>query len=58
MKISREKFSALLGANASGTHRLRPVIVGKAAKPRYLKDCMHELPVVCYNTMLAQCLLH
>ena len=49
-KISKEKLSALLGANATGTHRLTPCIVGKSAKPRALKDLMHELPVVYYNT--------
>ena len=27
-KISKDKFSALLGANASGIHRLKPVVVG------------------------------
>ena len=36
--------------NASGTYRLKPVIVGKVAKPCALMDCMHELPVVYYNT--------
>ena len=49
-KIIKEKFSALLGANASGIHRFKTVIVGKAAQPNDLKDCMHELPVVYYNT--------
>ena len=29
-KINKEKFYVLLGANALATHRLRPVIVGKA----------------------------
>ena len=52
-KISEEKYSALLGENATGTHRLKSVIKGKVAKPRALKDCMHELPVVCYNTQNA-----
>ena len=28
-KISKENFSTLLGVNASGTHRLKPVIVEK-----------------------------
>ena len=32
MKLSKEKFSALLGANASGIHRLKPVIMGKATR--------------------------
>ena len=45
-----EKFFALLSANASGTHSLKPVIEGKVAMPRAIKDCMHELPVVHYNT--------
>ena len=49
-KISKDKFSALLGANASGTHCLKPVVVGKAAKPRCLKDQMDSLPVIYYNT--------
>ena len=49
-KISKEKISALLDANASGTHRLTPVIVGRAAKPRAIMDCLHELPLVYYNT--------
>ena len=49
-KISKDKFSALLGANASGTHGLKPVVVGKAAKPRCLKDQMDQLPVIYYNT--------
>ena len=49
-KISKDKFSALLGANASGTHRLKPVVVGKAAKPRCLKGQMDQLPVIYYNT--------
>ena len=49
-KISKDTFLALLGANASGTHRLQPVIVGKSDRPCALKDCMHELLVVYYNT--------
>ena len=49
-KIIKEKFPALLGANASGTHRLKTVIDGKAAIPRTLTDCVHELIVVYCNT--------
>ena len=29
------------------------MVVGKAARPRCLKDCLHELPVVYYNTQNA-----
>ena len=49
-KLSNDKFSALLGANASGTHRFKPVVVRKAAKPRCLKDHMDSLLVVYYHT--------
>ena len=49
-KISKDTFSALLEANATGTHGLEPVVVGKAAKSRCLKDQMDSLPVVYYHT--------
>ena len=49
-KLSKDKSSNLLGANASGTHHLKLVVVGKAAKPRCIKDCQQELPIVYYNT--------
>ena len=48
-KLSKAKFFALLVANASGTHHLIPVVVGKAARPQCLKDCLHELLIVYYN---------
>ena len=50
MKISKDKFSALLGANALGTHHFKPMGVSNAAKPRCLKDLIHELPVLYYHT--------
>ena len=49
-KISKDKFSVLLGANATGTHGLKPVVVGKAAKSHCLKDQMDSLSVVYYHT--------
>ena len=49
-KLDKSRISALLGANADGSHRLKPVIVGKAAKPRALKDIMHALPVHYYSS--------
>lgn len=52
-KISKERISALLCANSEGTHRLTPVIVGTARRPRALKDCMNHLPVVYYNSKKA-----
>ena len=42
-KLSKDKFSA------SGTLRLKPVVIGTADEPCCLKDCLHELPVVYYN---------
>ena len=49
-KMSKEKLSALIGANATGIHKITPVIVGKAKKSRALKDHMDKLPVHYYNT--------
>ena len=49
-KLDKARLSALLGGNADGSHRLKPVIVGKAAKPRALKDIMDRLPVHYYNS--------
>ena len=49
-KISKNKFSALLGANDTGTHCFKPVVVGKAAKLRCLKDHMDSLTVIYYTT--------
>ena len=43
----------LCGGNASGTHRLKLTVVGKAAKPRALKDIMNKLPVHYYNSKKA-----
>ena len=44
-KVSKERLSVLCGGNATGTHRLKLTVVGKAAKPRALKDIMNRLPV-------------
>ncbi|XP_063226872.1 tigger transposable element-derived protein 7-like [Bacillus rossius redtenbacheri] len=43
-KLSKERLSALLCANADGSHRLSSVVVGKSRRPRKLKD-MTDLPV-------------
>ncbi|XP_045104336.1 tigger transposable element-derived protein 7-like [Portunus trituberculatus] len=52
-KVSKERLSVLCGGNASGTHRLKLTVVGKAAKPRALKDIMDKLPVHYYNSSKA-----
>lgn len=33
-KISKECISILLGANSDGTHKLKPLVIGKSKKPR------------------------
>ncbi|XP_022913914.2 tigger transposable element-derived protein 7-like [Onthophagus taurus] len=52
-KIGKERISALLCANADGSHKLTPVIVGKSRKPRAIKDIMNSLPVSYYNSRKA-----
>lgn len=48
-KISKDRVSALLCANADGSHILKPVIVGKSKKPRAIKN-LNTLPVHYYNS--------
>lgn len=45
-KTPKDRLSALACANADGTHRLKPMLVGKAKKPRALKNIMNNLPVI------------
>lgn len=33
-KIQKERISVLLGANCDGSHKLKPLVIGKAKKPR------------------------
>lgn len=45
-KISKERTTLLVAANASGSHKLPLVMIGKAAKPRALKNLnMESFPV-------------
>lgn len=48
--ISKERVSALLCANADGSHMLKTVIVGKSKKPRVIKNIMDTLPVHYYSS--------
>ena len=52
-KLDKARFSVLCGANADGSHRMKPIVVGKSAKPRCLKDVMHRLPCIYYSSTKA-----
>lgn len=43
-KFSKERLTILLAANASGTERFKPLVIGKFAKPRAFKN-VKSLPV-------------
>ena len=47
-KVSKDHVSAMVCANADGTHRLKLAVVGKATKPRSLKNVMDSLSVHYY----------
>lgn len=51
-KTIKERLSILVCANADGSHRLKPMVVGKNRKPRALKD-MTILPVEYHETASA-----
>lgn len=52
-KISKDRVSALLCANADGSHMLKPVIVGKSKQPRAIKNVMDKLPVHYFSSKSA-----
>jgi hypothetical protein len=45
-KMSKERVTILLCANAAGSHRLTPVFIGKFKKPRAIKNEIAHLPVI------------
>ncbi|XP_057603334.1 tigger transposable element-derived protein 7 isoform X2 [Hippopotamus amphibius kiboko] len=45
-KINKERLSALLCANADGTHKLKSIVIGKSKLPRSVKDDTCTLPVI------------
>ncbi|XP_004373255.1 tigger transposable element-derived protein 7 [Trichechus manatus latirostris] len=45
-KINKERLSALLCANADGTHKLKSVIIGKSKLPKSVKEDTSVLPVI------------
>ena len=38
-KLSKERLTVLLATNASGTEKLRPLVIGKSRKPRCFAGC-------------------
>jgi hypothetical protein len=50
-KVSKERFTAMCCANATGDHKLKMLVIGKAKKPRSFKGTVAtNLPVVYYNS--------
>lgn len=45
-KINKEQLSALLCANADGSHKLKSIIIGKSKLPRSVKEDTSTLPVI------------
>lgn len=45
-KINKEQLSALLCANADGTHKLKSIIIGKSKLPKSVKEDTSTLPVI------------
>lgn len=45
-KPSKQRISVLFCANADGSHRIKPLVVGNAKRPRALRNSMDHLPVV------------
>ncbi|XP_006163026.1 tigger transposable element-derived protein 7 [Tupaia chinensis] len=45
-KRNKERLSALLCANADGTHKLKSIIIGKSKLPKSVKEGTSSLPVI------------
>nr|XP_034194801.1 jerky protein homolog-like [Osmia lignaria] len=45
-KSRKERITVALCANASGTHKLMPLVINKYENPRALKHCRSNLPVI------------
>jgi DDE superfamily endonuclease len=51
MKKDKERITIFLAANATGTHKLKPLIIGKSAQPRaFGKTKMSTLPYITYRS--------
>ncbi|XP_076301090.1 uncharacterized protein LOC143219133 [Lasioglossum baleicum] len=45
-KMRKDRLTVGLCANATGTHKITPLVVHKFKKPRALRDLMDQLPVI------------
>ena len=45
-KISKERVSIMCCANASGSHRCKPMVVGHFERPQHLRAQLDKLPVI------------
>lgn len=43
-KVPKERISFMLTANADGSHKVKPLVIGKAKKPRCFKGFKNPLP--------------
>ena len=48
-KVNKDRISALMCANADGSHTLKLCVVGKYRRPRCLKNVMDSLPLHYYH---------
>ena len=56
LQVTKRELTVLVASNASGSHKMKLVVVGKSTKPRAFKYiCISSLPVVylrlkkCFN---------
>lgn len=42
-KIEKQRITFMLCANADGSNKIKPLVIGKAAKPRCFKDFINPL---------------
>ncbi|CAG8567290.1 22161_t:CDS:2 [Rhizophagus irregularis] len=53
-KVNKERISIALCANADGSHKLKPLIIGKFEKPRYFKNIKIQfMPMTYHNNAKA-----
>lgn len=48
-KNSKERITVLLAANATGTEKLKPLVIGKSQKPRCFKGIIFIISANLFN---------